>query len=177
MTGRDERDAAGEREFWERVHDCLDRRCDPLDDAGVREWLLANPERLEEIANLREGLAALARSGGSIETGGRARRRRAWRGVAAVVAAALIVVVTILARARRDVPDVGHQPSEPPAAGRILEYRIMLVTEGRGERVETVIGPEDRTVTRSVRIEPRSDDLLAGGPTTITHRITRRQAR
>jgi hypothetical protein len=69
--------------FWQRVHEALDRREDPLADAELAAWLAERPEQLESYAALTGALALLA--GRPV----RMRRRRWPWLVAAALAAAV----------------------------------------------------------------------------------------
>lgn len=108
---------------WQRIHEHLDARKDPLEDPEVRRFLEENPDQLERFAELREGLRALA------PVFGRRRRKVPW------VAAALVIcglgALWLLAPGNTDLPtpDIAHD-------GRILEADVTIVIEDHETRTE-----------------------------------------
>jgi len=82
------------------LHDALDARRDPLDDAVVRDWLAAHPEDLDEFAAMRVALATAVRPL-------RAARRRIWPLAALPLAAAAALLLLLR---------LEQQPAAPRAA-------------------------------------------------------------
>jgi len=97
-------------EFDARVNDLLDERRDPLDDAACLAFLAEHPERIDELASLRERLAALP----VVAIGAPARRRGRVAGttVGLALAAAAAAIVWIVR------PGAATDVAAPP--GRVL---------------------------------------------------------
>lgn len=79
-------------DYERRLHECLDRREDPLDDARVQQYLLQHPEAVEEFADRQHLLATLAphRASPRVPTG----HRWPWLlAAAAAVAAAAVLAM------------------------------------------------------------------------------------
>ena len=83
--------------FFARLHDCLDARRDPLDDAELVAYLDEHPEHLAAFAALRADLRALAVPRAT-------RRRWPWFVAAGSAAAAAFVAVAVAAWAREPEP-------------------------------------------------------------------------
>lgn len=45
--------------LWDEIHECLDRREDPLSKKAIQQQLLEHPELLEEVVEMMDSLASL----------------------------------------------------------------------------------------------------------------------
>lgn len=79
-------------DYERRLHECLDRREDPLDDARVQQYLLAHPEALETFAGQQHLLATLAPHRASPRVPSRHRWPWLLAAAAAVAAAAVLAM-------------------------------------------------------------------------------------
>lgn len=109
--------------IWQRIHQHLDARRDPLDDPEVQRFLEQNPEHLEEFAKLQEGLRALAPALGP------RRRQMPWAAAAAVACA--LGVLWFLAPKDDELPT-----PDMAIGGKILEAEITIVLEDHQTRTE-----------------------------------------
>jgi hypothetical protein len=108
---------------WQRIHEHLDARRDPLEDPEVRRFLEENPDQLEEFAELQRGLRALAPVF--------APRRRKVPWVAAALVICALGVSWLLAPGNTDLPtpDIAH-------GGRVLKAEVTIVIEDHETRTE-----------------------------------------
>ncbi len=97
--------------FLTRMHECLDERRDPLDDAEVQAFLLEHPEHLAAIAELRACLHSIDRE--SLRAASAADRtmpnvRRRQHLVALAATAAVVALTLLLVRDRGADRPVSH---------------------------------------------------------------------
>jgi hypothetical protein len=109
--------------FWERAHEHLDARRDPLDDPDVQCFLEQNPHHLEEFAALQQGLRALGPAFGP------RRRKVPWAAAAIVFCALGVLWLLSPGNGELPAPDIAH-------GGRILEVDITIVMENHETRTE-----------------------------------------
>ncbi len=157
--------------LWERIHDRLDRRADPLDDPLVREALEADPTRLEEFASLVEAMrvvesqlpapAALAPA-----TSGFGRAV----GFGSIAAAAVFAIVMAWP-SRPSLDRVPPRETEIAATrdASVTRYRVSVATTvaGRSHRTtfDSASGRTSVQVAESSMNPPRPRDRI--GPTRI----------
>jgi len=157
--------------FWDRVQQIIDNRDDPLDDPAVREYLLENPDDLEELAAMRAYLESLSTMRVSPFSGPTPRKQRATR--IALLAAALFVSVSLLvfwsrtsgeldARRNLDQFDTSQAAVEGAAdtrrfsAGVVLDYEMRIVESGPGF-TNTLLATKDGWISRKTRVVNRAD--------------------
>jgi hypothetical protein len=169
-----ERRIGTEADFWKSVQERLDRRLDPVDDPGIRDWVSDHPEVLEELAELRWGVGrieAAARRRGSAR-----RRAGAWVAAAAVLLAAGI---TFFSWPGRDDPARGGEaPAVSAATGpssRVLRYRVTETTRTGRSWTRRVTGTDGGRTERSIELEPVRirEGIARVGPTRIRTAVER----
>lgn len=108
-------DRTRDERFWGRVHEALDRREDPLDDAEIVAGLEQDPARLQEYGRL---VAAL-RSVRSAQTLPARPARRSWPWMVALAAAAAAVLALLW-------PSAAVLPAGAPL--RVLRLEVQHVS-------------------------------------------------
>lgn len=144
--------------FWERVHEALDARRDPLDDERVQTELESAPELLDELATLQRSFDGLRVKAPGIAL------RRAAAGKRVAAAALVLVMGALLLRFAVDAtrPDVDTSTATPaivegPSAS-VLSFQVTLIDESPTERVVTEFDGRTTTVTREYFGAPRTND-------------------
>ena len=107
--------------LWLRVQEHLDARRDPLDDPDVKQFLLDNPQHLEEFAELRHGLRAL-----EPVIGPRRHRKVPWAAAVMLLCALGLLWVLEAGNGELPAPDIAR-------GGRVLLFDIETVTHLRSD--------------------------------------------
>ena len=134
-------------QLWQRIQASLDAGQDPLDDAFLSQSLHANPDLLEDFAELRSGLRTVSGGRGVLLRSEVRRRLRA-----AVAVLTFLLLATLVATTDKSTRK--HEPR-----GRIIEFSAELSVEHAGERrYESYVSIRDRDEQRA-GIEARLRDV------------------
>lgn len=146
--------------LWQQIQLCFDARQDPLDDETVQEGLLAHPEVLEELAELRTRLITLPAPA--------PRRRRRAAAAAVLVLLGAGAGSYLLRPQPLPVPDlrqdlrvlelrIGSSYAEGDASESIaIEQGLLHVTETRTRRQSTA-DPDVHVETEAVQSRARPE--------------------
>ena len=118
------------KDFWRLVQESLDQRLDPIHDPKLQEYLLDNPEDLEELVALRANLQLIS---------GTPKKRSIFR--VAIAAAALL----LLALPMGALWILGLKPADPNERAPLLEvldYEIQFSSTKKDESINFIFSPE-----------------------------------
>jgi len=130
---------------WDRVHDLLDARRDPLADPQVQAWLEVHPDQLAEVVAVRAATATLAAP------------VAARLGLRLAVAAVVLLAAAAVALRGRWSGSPAPLPSPRIAAGgAVLSLRLEIEVLGCNESVRmrddmgTLVRTRTTSFTRSL---------------------------
>lgn len=167
--------------LWQRVHDRLDVRADPLDDPEIREALEADPERLDEYARVAESLRMIERSAPAPVSAPATGFRPATSfrlatgfgrslGLGSIAAAAVFAIIVSWPSLPRSVPASPHDTEVAATSGTtISRFRVSVATTvaGRSHRTtyDSATGRTAVQIAENITNSPRPRDRI--GPTRI----------